>query len=64
MKQEYVIKAAYYKGKIDAVEELIKTINGFVMGSDDGITTVEMYRDAISNLERRICYEIGEIKLV
>lgn len=64
MKQEYVIKAAYYKGKIDALEELIKTVNGFVIGSDDGVTTVEMYRDAIANLERRICYQIGEIDLV
>ena len=64
MKQEYVIKAAYYKGKIDALEELIKSVNVFIMGSDDTVATVEMYRDAIMNLERRICYQIGDIKLV
>lgn len=63
MKQEYVIKAAYYKGKIDAVEEIIRSVNGFVLGSDDTITTVEMYRDAIMDLERRIFHQIGEIKL-
>lgn len=64
MKQEYVIKAAYYKGKIDALEELIKSVNGFIMGSNEEIATVEMYRDAIMNLERRICHQIGDIKLV
>ena len=64
MKQEYVIKAAYYKGKIDALEELIRSVNGFVMESDGAEATVEMYRDAIMNLERRICHQIGEIELV
>lgn len=63
MKQEYVIKASYYKGKIDALEELIKSVNGFIIGSDGTEATVEMYREAIMNLERRICHEIGEIKL-
>lgn len=63
MKQEYVIKASYYKGKIDALEELIKSVNGFIMGSDGTEATVEMYRESIMNLERRICHEIGEIKL-
>ena len=64
MKQEYVIKAAYYKGKIDALEELIKSVNGYIMGSEDSQATVEMYRDAIMSLERRICNQIGDIKLV
>lgn len=64
MKQEYVIKAAYYKGKIDALEELFKSINGFIMESEDKTVTVEMYRAAITNLERRICRQISEIKLV
>jgi hypothetical protein len=63
MKQEYVIKAAYYKGKIDALEELIKSVNGFIMGSDEGVATADMYREAIMNLERRICNQIGDIKL-
>lgn len=63
MKQEYVIKAAYYKGKIDALEEIIKSVNAFILGSDDTEATVEMYRDAIMDLERRICRQIGEIKL-
>ena len=64
MKQEYVIKAAYYKGKIDALEELIKSVNGYIMGSEDSQATVEMYRDAIMSFERRICNQIGDIKLV
>ena len=64
MKQEYVIKAAYYKGKIDALEELNKSVSGFIMGSDGEVATVEMYRDATVNLERRIFYQIGDIKLV
>lgn len=31
MKQEYVIKAAYYKGKIDAVEDIIREVHNYIL---------------------------------
>lgn len=62
MKQEYVIKAAYYKGKIDAVEDIIREVHNYILGSEETEATLEMYREAIMNVERKIFKSIGEIK--
>ena len=62
MKQEYVIKAAYYKGKIDAVEDIIREVHNYILGSEETEATLEMYREAIMNVERKIFKAIGEIK--
>lgn len=62
MKQEYVIKAAYYKGRIDSVEDIIREVHNYILGSEETEATLEMYREAIMNVERKIFKSIGEIK--